>query len=257
MAVYDTVLNKRQRFTAATLESLGRTVNWDRHRLIVVDNASCEATHDIYKHFQKQYPVEVIQNKTNLGQTKATNKAWQRRKTGECAAKIDNDVVIYSRRWADAMEDVFSRDPQIGICGLKRKDLMECPWHENPYFRSEIRMLPHEPGQRWLVVEQAWHVMGTCFGFSALMLQKFGYLNQPNSLYGFDDSLAAARAEALGFQRVFLCGVEIDHIDPGGDWYTKWKMRHAGEHMDTFNRMKQEYLNGQRNPYYDGGFDED
>jgi len=152
------------------------------------------------------------------------------------------------------MTEVFERDPTIGICGLKRKDLEEHPAHHSPWYRSTLRMLPHKTGQRWLVVEECNHIMGTCQAYSRALFERIGYLYQP-SLYGLDDSLASYRAHLAGYKTVFLHGVEIDHIDPGGTEFTEWKKRHAGEWFPTYERIKAEYNEGTRDLYYDGGLE--
>lgn len=248
MAVYDTVENNRTWMTSATLESLWDTVDWDKHRLIVSDNGSCPATREMLT----KWPARVLYNGRNLGTARAINKAWHLRKPGEHCVKMDNDIRIHQAGWADWMEDVFDRDPTIGICGLKRKDLYESPFTEGPY-KSTIRMLPHEKGQRWLIVEEVNGVIGTCQGYSSALLDKIGYLTQPG-IYGFDDSLASVRARVAGFKRVFLHGFEMDHLDPGGDAYCQWKIDQANEHWPTFNGEVALYECSVKDVYYDGGF---
>ena len=255
MAVQDTEENGRTWMTEATLYSLAKTVNWDKHRLIVVDNGSCEATQEIYAQVRCDCwdPIPcyaLIRNDENLGTAAAINQAWVRREPGEHCVKMDNDVVIHQAGWADWMEDVFARDPEIGIVGLKRKDLLECPWSDKPEYKSTIRMLPHEPGQRWLVVERVRHVIGTCQGYSSALLDKIGYLTQP-SLYGFDDSLAAVRAKVAGFQSVFLCGFELDHLDPGGDDYCDWKLAQSRKYFAQCNSDVVLYEAGLKSVYHD------
>jgi len=163
---------------------------------------------------------------------------------------MDNDVFFYQAGWADWIEDVFDRDPKIGICGLKRKDLPESPWNDKPEYKSTIRMLPHELGQRWLVVERVKHVIGTCQGYSSALLDKIGYLTQP-SLYGFDDSLAAVRAKVAGFESVFLHGFEIDHLDPGGDAYCEWKLAQSRKYFAGVNSDVVLYEAGLKDVYHE------
>lgn len=252
VVTYDTLSNQRSAMTAQTLASLQRTVDWSRHRLIVSDNGSIPETHALFKQYENIIE-KVIFNGENLGTARAINLAWRGRQPGEHAVKMDNDCVVHQPCWTDWMEDVFQRDPTIGICGLKRNDLAECPWSENDWYRSAIRMLPHETGQRWIIVEDVLHVIGTCQAYSAAFLDKMGYLVQPE-LYGFDDSLAGVRAIASGYKSVFLHGFEIAHIDPGATPYTEWKKAHAGQSMEEFHRLKREYLSGERPVYYDGDF---
>ena len=255
MAVFNTTENERTALTLATLKSLAWTVDWDKHRLIVVDNGSCDETQEMYKHVGEHIPYQLFKNETNRGTANAINRAWRERNPGEHCVKVDNDVVINQPHWVDWMTDVFQRAPDIGICGLKRKDLDERPWGEG-WKKSKLYMLPQEKGERWLVVEQVGHVMGTCQAYSSALLDRIGYLYQGNWKYGFDDSLAAARAKVAGFKSVFLHGFEIDHIDPGGDDYTEWKHKVAGEAMAWFNHTRKQYLSGKKDPYYDGGFSE-
>lgn len=146
------------------------------------------------------------------------------------------------------MQEAIKRDPQIGIIGLKRKDLIESPWR-NDQFKSEIRMLPHDPGQSWIIVEDVAHVMGSVQMYNPALLDEIGYLYQPR-LYGFDDSLAAVRCRVAGFKNCFLPHINIDHIDPGDTPFQTWKHKVSGEDMPEYNRLKDGYQNGAIPIYY-------
>lgn len=251
MAVHDTVENERTWMTEVTLRSLSNTVDWGKHRLIVSDNGSYQRTIDLLRNpMWEGLDMEVIYNRENLGTAKAINNAWQHRMSGEHCVKMDNDVHIHQTGWADWMEDVFERDPTIGICGLKRKDLAESPFSEGS-MKSTIRMLPHEKGQRWLIVEEVNGVIGTCQGYSSALLDKIGYLVQPG-VYGYDDALASLRARIAGFKRVFLHGFEIDHVDPGNTDYTQWKIDEAARYQADFNTLALLYESGAKEVYHAG-----
>lgn len=253
MAVHSTEENSRVKYTRRTLESLDRTVDWNKHRLIVVDNNSCKAMHEIFGEFS--FISEVIYFKENKGTAVAINTAWKQRADWEHACKMDDDVEIHKAGWADLMEMVFDKDPTVGICGLKRKDLEEWPLTTNDWFRSTLHALPHERGEPWLIVEKVFHVMGTCQAYSNLLLKEIGFLYQMQemgNLYGLDDSFSAVRADVAGFSSVFLHGVEIDHIDPGGNEYTKWKQDNARIWLPRFNKIKSDYQAGRRDVYYGG-----
>jgi GT2 family glycosyltransferase len=239
LAVWDTEENGRTEYTAKTLETLYLTVNTRKHRIIIVDNGSCEATQKL---LNKAARIEVIRLHENIGTAKAVNKAWQLRKPNENCVKMDNDVLIHSRDWVEDMERAIKLDPAIGIVGLKRKDCWEEP-SRTDFYKSSLEMLPHVPGEPWLVVERVNHVMGTCQMFSSALLDKIGYLYQPR-LYGFDDALAAIRCQVAGFYSCFLPHIEIDHIDTGATAYQGWKEKHAGEDMAEYNRLKNGYLSG-------------
>lgn len=255
MAVWDTEENNRTWMTDQTLLSLLRTVDWNRHRLIVSDNGSCEKTLALYETMIDEYfpngKMDVIYNGTNLGTARAVNKGIILRRPGEHICKIDNDCVIEEKNWLDRLEDCVERDPSLGVVGLKRKDLAEHPFHpdEHPY-KSKLVMLKPIPGQRWLIVEQVNHVMGTCQLVNSALLDKIGYYYQAGGLYGFDDPLLALRCHLAGFWCAFWPHVEIHHIDPGDSPYQKWKEDYAAITMPAYQHVAESYKNNTRSIYH-------
>jgi GT2 family glycosyltransferase len=253
MAVYDTEENKRTEMTRRTLYSLSHTVDWSKHRLIISDNNSCEATKELYKEIEriKLFPVTpiIIYNETNLGTAEAINKAWRFRTKDESAIKMDNDVVIHQKDWIEDMELTIKRNPGVGIVGLKRKDCWENPDHPDNLYRSELLMTRHESGERWMVIEKVKHIIGTCTLYNPALLERIGYLCQPR-LYGFDDSLASFRSRQAGFINVFLPHIEIDHIDDGTTPYQGWKEKHSESCWDDYHKAINEYTSGVRKLYY-------
>ncbi len=245
MAVQDTEKNNRTWMTEATLRSLAETVDWSKHKLMISDNDSCNATHALYMTMIHLLPVRIACNGSNVGTSRAINRVWRHRGQGEHCAKIDNDVVIHQPGWADWMEDVFERDPEIGIVGLKRKDLAESRY---------VRMLPHKKGQRWLAIEEARGIMGTCLAYSSALLDKIGYLTQPG-IYGYDDSLASVRARVAGFKCAYLHGFELEHLGLDSDAYAQWKIAQAAHYRPEYNTRVALYESGAISPYHDGDFD--
>lgn len=251
MATYATDDNDRQDICLTAMASLVRSLSKSsgKHRIVFSDNGSTGNVAQFLSRVDKNNLACVIPNRTNLGTARAINKAWASRQPGEPCVKMDDDVIVEDDSWADQIQEVFERDPMIGICGLKRKDLEECPTHRSPQFRSRLVMLPHEKGQRWIVVEDVKHVMGTCQGYSSALLDKIGCLDQMQdlgNLYGFDDCLASVRAHLAGFSTVFLPHLEIDHIDPGSSKWADTKRTHAGEWMPRYAQRCKEYESGQR-----------
>jgi GT2 family glycosyltransferase len=249
MAVHDTEENGRTDFTERTLTSLFDTVNLDKHRLIVINNNSCDRTSVVLRSLE----IEgcVIHNGTNVGTARAVNKGIALREPGEFVIKIDNDVVIHKKGWVEDMEEVIRRMPSIGILGLKRDDLMESPYAINTDQRSRLLMVPHETGQRWRIVEECKHVMGTCTMLNPALLDRIGYFYQ-HGVYGFDDSLLCVRSTVAGFLNCFLPGIDIDHIDPGGNAYTDWKAKHAAEMIGRYSELEAAYKSGAQDVYYGG-----
>lgn len=263
MAVYDTVENKRSEFTQRTIESLLQTVDLTKHRLIIVDNNSCKTTQDIYGWLKRlcidtdsatgQAPcIQIINLKENVGTANAINVALQQRLKDEYFIKIDNDVVInHNIGWVDEMENVINRMPKIGILGLKRRDVCESAYALNPDHRSRLLEVPHQPGEKWHVVEQCKHVMGTCTMLSPDLIDKVGYFYQMGGLYGFDDSNMCIRSTKAGYINAFIHGIDIDHIDPGGTEYTKWKEDYAHKMLHDYARVQRMYESGELDIYHD------
>lgn len=252
MAVYDTEENKRSEYTRRVLKNLLSTVNFDKHRIIVVDNSSCQKTKDIYEGFVFGGHIKwsLILNDNNVGTASAINQAWKSRLPGEHCIKMDNDVIVnYFDDWVDEMEEAIQCDPLIGQVGLKRKDCWENPFHPDPHYRSELKMLAHEPGEKWKIVEKVPHVMGTCVMHSSALLDKVGYLYQPH-LYGFDDALMSFRSAKAGFYNCFLPHIEIDHIDTGDTPYQAWKESHASQSWLEYQKCIDGYKNGTKSIYY-------
>jgi GT2 family glycosyltransferase len=239
MAVHDTVENKRSKYTLQTLESLVNTVDFNNHRIIVIDNNSCIETKNILKDYDQF--ITVITNIENVGTAKAINQAWAYRKPNEVVIKMDNDVVINNYGWVEEME-LAMKLGGYGILGLKRKDLMQSPNASN-HWKTELKMLPHEKGDNWVVVEESADIMGTVQMFHPELINKMGGLMQAG-VYGFDDTLACIRAILLGYKLAFLPHIDIEHIDVGGDAYTEWKRKYAGEKMEEFYKIKEGLING-------------
>jgi len=243
MAVHDTVENKRTKYTKDTIDNLINTVDFNYHRLIIVDNNSCEETKELFKEYStySHHCIKVITNTKNLGTAKAINQAWAYRQLGETVIKIDNDVVINHFGWIEDME-IATLKGNYGIVGLKRKDLLQSP-SADEIWRTTLKMLPHENDEPWIVAEESEDIMGTCTMFHPQLTDKIGGLLQAG-VYGYDDTLACIRAKLLGYKLAFLPHIDIDHIDEGGDAYTEWKRKYAGDRMEEFYKIKEGLING-------------
>lgn len=248
MAVFDTEENGRSEYTERTLESLMYTVDLcNEHRLIIIDNNSCDKTKKILEAYTNP-SCSVITLTENVGTAHAINMGIKLRTPGEHIIKIDNDVVIHSSGWVDEMEEAIGRDPAIGIVGLKRKDLAQYPTNPNLTFKSELRMLDHAPGQRWIVVEECADIMGTCTMLSSKLLDTIGGFAQP-LCYAFDDTLMSLRAGLAGFKKCFLPHIEIDHIDTGANLYSQDKIKIANDAWPEYKIWHESYCTGERSLY--------
>lgn len=255
MVVFDTVENDRTKYTRQAIASLHRSVDTSggKHRVLIVDNDSCLETKNVIQYAIDTYENwEVYRCIKNIGTAEAWNMGVRQRMPGQHVIKIDNDIVINGcDNWVEQMEEVVRIEPTIGQVGLKRKDCSETTTNPAKFYRSVIQQLPHVPGERWVIVEKQFHVMGSCVLHSSALLDKIGFMYQIG-LYGFDDSFMSARAIKAGFQPVMLPHIDIDHIDGGDNPYTQHKQKlandvwAAGQYISTMND-----INAGRY-YYDG-----
>lgn len=254
VAVYDREGSGRTELTRRFLDNMIDTVE-PIHRFFLIDNDSCLDTKRILHDFKRRYNGEctILENVENVGTAKAINQGWKCRKPGEACLKVDNDIIIHEENWIEKMEEVIKLDPSIGIVGLKRRDCVERPDHPNHDYKSTLMMLPHNPGQKWVIVERAKHVMGTCHLINPALIDTIGGYYQMNGLYGWDDFLYCVRAHLAGFKSVFLPQIDLDHlyeVDVSGasDEYAIWKQEYASKFLQSgeFVNTVREYESGER-----------
>lgn len=256
MAVYCTEENNKDEYLFRTLQSIAFTNNMSNHRLVLSVNGYTKRTEEIITNFSNKGSGtaginlidKVIWNDSNLGTAEAINLVWKERVPNEHCIKMDDDVVVHKNGWIDEMEEALRRDSSIGQVGLKRKDCIESP-DRNDNYKSELYMLPHKAGERWIIAEKVNHVMGTCVMHSSALLDKVGYLYQPK-VYGFDDVLMSIRTRLVGLKSVFLPHIEIDHIDTGGTAYQKEKEAIAGDSWAEYHRVVKMYHSDPKTIYY-------
>ena len=238
----------------------------------IVDNASTDGTSEWVQEFALNHPhVHAILLSRNLGTAMALNLAWAEASPGQHLGKADSDIVIHTPGFMERILASLSVLPDLGIVGLRRKDLIERPDHPDPFYRSQYLKLEFD--NETILLELVSHVIGAFTIYNSRAIPRFGYLYQlqderwPDPAYGYDDALACFRMSALGFRCGFLRGwddveVDIDHIDPGetpdDEWnseYTRWKRQEAAKWMPRYRELARQYLAGERDPHYDARWD--
>jgi len=232
MAVYSTEENQKDQYLSRTLESLEKTVDFSKHRLILSVNSYTAVTQLIFRNY-RDIISDIIWNDKNLGTAEAINKGWRKRKLDENAIKMDDDVVIHEKGWADLMDDICNNNRFIGQVGLKRPDLIENPNHPDSFYRSQ--MIEYFLSDGKIILEKCHHIMGTCVMHSDNLLNEIGYMWQP-ALYGFDDSLMSLRSELAGYNNCFIPNIKIEHIDKGQTPFQTWKHGEADIYLKQDNQ---------------------
>lgn len=256
VVVYATEENKKCYYAKRTLYNILNTTNLNKHELFISDNGSNQemlSYYDEFIEFFKKFGfpesnLTISLNGKNLGTSEAVNLGLRGRKEGQFIIKRDDDTIVEVNDWVEQMEEAMLKDKSLGILGLKRWDLEQHPEREDVW-KSSIKMLPHERGERWITIEYADDIMGTCTIISPALLDKIGYFFQPTT-YGFDDVIISIRSKMSGFKNGFLPHIPIQHIDEGDTEFTQWKRKHAGETMKEFQEIIEDYTIGVRELYY-------
>jgi len=240
------VTYNRIEMTRQCVASLFDTADKDLYSLIIVDNGSTDGTVEYLQSLSHPNLEDIIFLPENTGTASALNQVWKiGEQRGQHVGKIDNDVVFLSTPWLNQMTYVLDTVVDVGLVGLKRKDLEEKPNHTDAFYRTNLYVMPNNK-----VIELSHHVMGTCWLVANHALKKLGGLRQL-SVYGFDDAIYCSRMAIAGYYVAFIPDLVIDHIDPGDPMYpeyTQWKQQHAGEVLASgaYDEIMRAYKTGLR-----------
>jgi len=254
-AIWNTEANGRLPLTRQFLMSLGETVDWNRHRLVLVDQGSIPETKEMLKLCELDGydfpPATVITLPENIGTARGINKGWALRKPGEVCLKVDDDWCTDTVGWMDIMEECFAKDPALGLVAIKRRDLTQWAGPREPAGEpTRLIALPRKLGERWLIIEKCRNSFGTCQAYRPELLDRMGGLAQP-STYGFDDCLSDVRCEIAGFYAAFLPWIDVEYLDknPPDHPYQLEKEAEAARVMPEFEQWVNEYRSGKRSIY--------
>lgn len=102
MAVFDQEGDERTPITNKVIGQVIKTVNWERHRMVIVDNNSCQATKEVLHKYASCFSwITIVTLPENIGTARAINKAWSLREEDEHCIKMDNDCFIHYPHWIE------------------------------------------------------------------------------------------------------------------------------------------------------------
>jgi GT2 family glycosyltransferase/glycosyltransferase involved in cell wall biosynthesis len=107
-------VHNKVEYTAACLRSLGDNANSVPFEVIVVDDASSDATAERLAHIAG---ITALRNAENLGFVGSCNAAAARAR-GEFVLFLNNDTVV-TPNWLDALLRVFDEEPDAGLVGAR------------------------------------------------------------------------------------------------------------------------------------------
>jgi GT2 family glycosyltransferase/2-polyprenyl-3-methyl-5-hydroxy-6-metoxy-1,4-benzoquinol methylase len=98
------------------LESIYSRTDWPNFEVVVVDNASADATPQYLREAERTYPnLRVVLNDSNLGFAAANNQGLEIAE-GEYFVLLNNDTAV-SRGWLTALVRHLSTDARVGLVG--------------------------------------------------------------------------------------------------------------------------------------------
>lgn len=250
IASYCTEENGRLKYAKRCMHSLLDTVDFNKHRLGVYLNAPSDEAKKFYDDFVFAFESRfnrnnliIIENEENVGTAKAVTALMAKGTKDDFAyIKADDDFIVNKIGWVDEMEDAARRFPNAGVIALKRRDLTESTYRTD-WAKSTLIEVPHKAGEKWYHLESVNACIGTCMMITPAAIEKVGALTQ-RGVYGLDDSKYSYRCMLVGLLSCYLCGVDIEHIDEGGDAYSKWKQEVASEVLQTYQQDLSNYKLG-------------
>lgn len=235
----------------ACIDSLFKTADPALYSLLIIDNASTDGTVDWLKTLDHPCIEDILYLEENVGTARGLNRGWKLAfQRGQHPGKLDGDNIFYDTGWLHKMLSVLEITEDVGLVGLKRRDLEEKPNHNSLQFRTQLVYLPNNQ-----IIEIAEHVIGTCWLVSHNLINEIGGLAQPG-LYGLDDALFCLRAKLAGWVVCFVPDVAIEHVDPGHPKYpeyTQWKIDQATDDLRSgrYDAWCNGYREGTRPLYED------
>lgn len=103
-------------FTARTLESIRKTLDPDRWRLVVIDNGSVDGTLEWLRTLDW---ITLIENPTNMGFAKAANAGIRLADPGDDIVLLNNDLLLDDHEWLRKMQKVAYALLRTGVVGSR------------------------------------------------------------------------------------------------------------------------------------------
>lgn len=205
------------------LDSLARYTHVD-HEVIIVDNASIDATLEAATSF---YQVHVIENTENSGFAIAVNQAAQSA-AGRYLLLLNPDTVVHEDT-VDRLTAFMDSHPTVGICAPRVLDTagrirhncfaFETPWS---FFWFGVGVGPLVRVRNWMLCRSTWdiaadvpQVVEAVTGAAMLVRQEIfealGGLDERFFMY-CEDGDFCLRAQQAGWQTMLVPSAVITHI---------------------------------------------
>lgn len=221
--------------TAACLDSLERNTSWPNCEVIVVDNASTDASPLYLARLRQRMPgLKVILNARNLGFAAANNQGLQVA-DGDILVLLNNDTQV-PRGWLEPLLHHL-QDPGIGLVGPVTNNVGNEARVAADY--SELAQMQafadrHTSAHRGRCFDIAMLAM-FCVAMRRDVLERVGPLDEAFGIGLFEDDDYSRRVQAAGYRTVCAEDSYIHHhgqasfkaLLDSGEYQPLWDRNHA------------------------------
>ncbi|HVN66833.1 MAG TPA: glycosyltransferase family 2 protein, partial [Candidatus Sulfotelmatobacter sp.] len=181
------------------LNSIKDSTHRASYEIIFVDNGSTDGSLRLIK---TKFPqVKIIENKANLGFSRANNQGWEIAR-GRYALLLNTDTLVRDGAF-DRMLEFMDKNPRAGACGPQLTDENGRPQHQGGLFARKF-WLAKEP----VAVD---YVLGACLMVRREVIDRVGGLDE-NFFFSNDDLDWGLRIRKAGWQVYFLPQAAVVHF---------------------------------------------
>jgi glycosyltransferase involved in cell wall biosynthesis len=228
--------NRAEYLRRAVKSLVNQTLPPDQYEIIVVDNASTDATADVIREFSHAPQLRSIYEPIP-GLSKARNTGWQNA-AAEYVAYLDDDAVA-APDWLEKYVEVFGR-LKPGSVGGKCEPIWEAPqpeWLADQMLTSlsvydwSAGVYGVEASQPMTLTEEQW-VSGCNVAYPVAVLRELGGFREDlgrkgGKLLSGEETFIRRQLDARGYATMYHPGIVVGHHISPHRLNKRWFRRHA------------------------------
>ena len=200
------------------------------YEIVVVDNASTDATPDVARSFCNQADIQVVREE-RIGLCIARNTGWQAA-SGRYIALFDDDAQAQPG-WLAAIHDAFARAPQsVGVIGGRVDPIWQAerPDWLGDEIAASLTIVDWGPHEKVIEdIRREWLVGANMAAPKALIAAVGGFhpwLDRVgNNLLSSGDVFLQKEIMRRGYQCLYVPAMAIDHLVPPSRLNKRWFMK--------------------------------
>jgi GT2 family glycosyltransferase len=207
------VFNKIE-FTFQCLRSLLREVDFRETEVIVVDNASTDATRELLSHFRGL--VRVLENEENRGFVDACNQGAAEAR-GSYLLFLNNDTVV-EPGWLEALVETLERDARAGAAGSmflypdgRVQEAGAILWSNGEAFHYGWGRSPEDP--RFGFAREVDYCSGASLIVRKELFDRLGGFDRRYAPAYYEDADLCMGVRSLGYKVVYQPASRVVHFE--------------------------------------------